>query len=136
MAAKLVEIVCTACGADTLIKREPKYEGFKKVGERFLCTACGHEYASEAEVPFKQQKKLAVFTDADKMKKVDVFRGDEKGKTCRYCAHYTVNPFTQRCGLTNKIVQATDSCGKFEKKPDAQPKKKEDGGQTTEGGTK
>jgi hypothetical protein len=118
MAAKLVEIICTACGADTLIKREPTYEGFKKTGERFLCSACGHEYASEADVPFKQQKKVALFTEADKIKKVDVFQADEKGRICRYCAHYTVNPFTQRCGLNNRIVQATDTCGKFEKKPE------------------
>lgn len=116
MAAKAVEIICTACGADTLVKREPTYEGFKKVGERFSCSACGHEFPSEAEVPFKQQKKVAVFTEADKLKKVDVFKADDKGNTCRHCAHYTVNPFTQRCGLTHKIVQATDSCGQFEKK--------------------
>ena len=116
MAVKAVEIVCTVCGAETLVKREPKYEGFKKVGEQFFCSACGHEYASEEEVPFKQQKKVAVFTEADKVKKVDVFKTDEKGNTCRHCAHYTVNPFTQRCGLTNRIVQATDSCGQFEKK--------------------
>ena len=95
---KQVEIICTACGADTLVKREPKYDGFKKVCERFLCASCGHEYASEADVPFKQQAKPAIFTEADKLKKVDVFRGDDKGHICRYCTHYTVNPFTQRCG--------------------------------------
>ena len=118
MAARAVEIVCTACGADTLVKREPKYDGFKKAGERFLCASCGHEFASEDEVPFKQAKKLEIFTEADKLKKVDVFRADEKGRICRYCAHYTVNPFTQRCGLNNRIIQATDSCEKFEKKPE------------------
>ena len=126
MPAKSVEIICAACGADTLLKREPKYEGFKKVGERFLCSACGHEFASEDEVPFKQRKKVEIFTDADKLRKVDVFRDDEKGRSCRYCMHYTVNPFTQRCGLTNRIIQATDSCDKFEKKPDeAKDKAKE-----------
>ena len=128
MVTRLVEIVCTACGADTLVKREPKYEGFKKAGERFLCSACGHEFASEEEVPFKQVKKVALFTDADRVKKVDVFADDEKGRICHYCAHYTVNPFTQRCGLNNRIIQAADACEKFEKKPDIVKKKLADGG--------
>ena len=121
MDRKNVEIVCTACLVDTLVRREPTYEGLKKVGERFFCSSCGHEFATEADVPFKQRKKQAIFTEADKLKKVDVFRGDEKGRICRYCDHYTVNPFTQRCGLDNKIIQATDTCGRFEKKPEPKP---------------
>jgi hypothetical protein len=32
MKARSVEILCAACGADTLVKMEPVYEGFKKVG--------------------------------------------------------------------------------------------------------
>ena len=116
MESRLVEIVCTECGADTLVRREAKVEGFKKVGELFFCSSCGHEFASEAEVPFKQRKKLAVFSDADRSKKIEVFREADKGHTCRVCEHYTVNPFTQRCGLNNRIVQAADTCPKFEEK--------------------
>ena len=37
MAAKAVGIVCTACGAETFVKREPVYDGFVKVDERFRC---------------------------------------------------------------------------------------------------
>jgi rRNA maturation protein Nop10 len=123
MADRTLEIICTACGADTLVRREPRFEGFKKVGERLLCASCGHEFASEAEVPFKQKTSLAVFGAEDKSREIRVFRDDEKGRTCRHCAHYVVNPFTQRCGRTQKIVQATDSCEDFKPKASADEEK-------------
>ncbi len=98
------------------MKREPVYEGFKKTGEKFVCTACGHTYADEKEVPFKQAKKLAIFTEDEVPKAVKIFGEEEKGHTCRYCTHYLVNPFTQRCGLHFRQVQATDCCDDFERK--------------------
>jgi hypothetical protein len=110
-----VEIICTACGADTFVRREPEYDGFVKKGEKFICGSCGHKYASEAEVPFKQKKSQSIFGEGDKLKKVEIFRSDEAGKNCRHCTHYVVNPFTQRCGLHDRVVQATDICGDFEK---------------------
>ena len=121
MNAKPIEIVCAACGAEALLRREPVYEGLKKAGERLLCAACGHAYASEADVPFKQPKRVAVFTDADKPKAVEVFDESDKQRNCRYCRHYIVNPFTQWCGRHHKEVQATDGCPQFERKPDAPP---------------
>ena len=54
-----------------------------------------------------------VFTESDKSRRVDVFEDHEKQSTCRYCEHYVVNPFTQRCGLRFREVEATDSCGDF-----------------------
>lgn len=113
MKARSVEILCAACGADTLVKMEPVYEGFKKVGETFACVSCGHIYASETEVPFKVKCRLSVFTEADRVKQPDVFDGDEKGRNCRRCKHYVVNPFIQRCGRHHREVQATDGCGEF-----------------------
>ena len=112
-----VEIVCTECGADALVRREPVYEGFKKVGEKFSCSACGHEFASEKEVPYKKSRKPSVFDDSDRVRKVDVFSKEDRGRNCRYCAHYLVNPFTQRCALHFKEVKATDFCDDFEPKP-------------------
>lgn len=37
---------------------------------------------------------------------------------CGHCVNYTVNAFTQRCGLNLKEVQATDSCDAFERRDD------------------
>jgi len=121
MTTRPVEILCSACGADTLLKREPRYEGFKKVGERLVCAACGHEYAAEAAVPFQHKPVVRVFDEADKSPTVDVFEGDEKGRNCRHCRHYLVNPFTQRCGLRFKVVQATEVCNDFERPAEANP---------------
>lgn len=113
MNANKMAIVCGACGADTFIRREPVYEGFRKTGERLFCVSCGHEYAAEAEVPFKTAAKPQVFTDADRSQRVDLFQGDEKGRNCRHCRHYVVNPFVQRCSLHRIEVQATDLCDDF-----------------------
>jgi hypothetical protein len=111
-----VEIICSGCGQDTLLKREPVYEGFKKVGETLTCASCGHEYASETEVPFKQKAAPKVFDAGDVPRTIKVFRENEAECLCRHCKHFVVNPFLQRCSKHGKLVEATDSCGDFEKK--------------------
>jgi hypothetical protein len=114
--APSLEIVCRSCGKDTLIRREPVFDGFRKTGERLLCASCGHVYGSETDVPFKAARRSNIFSEADKFRKVDVFSDADKGHTCRHCKHYLVNPFTQRCGMHFKEVQATDSCSDFDAK--------------------
>jgi hypothetical protein len=121
MNAKAVEINCSACGRETLVRREPVYDGFVKKGERLLCASCGHEFPAEADVPFKVKQTVRVFGDDERPKKIDIFKGDEKGKNCRHCKHYVVNPFIQRCGLLHREVQATDLCARFDKKAAAAP---------------
>ena len=113
MSADPLEIVCSGCGAETLVRREPVYEGFTRKGERFVCVSCGHAYPDRAAVPFKARKAPSLFTEADRIARPQVFAADEKGRTCRHCRHYVVNPFTQRCGLHGKTVEATDTCGEF-----------------------
>lgn len=110
------EIECSACGQESLLKRVPKYDGFKKIGEALVCAACGHEYASEAEVPFKQKRALKIFDDSDAPRVIKLFREDEVENLCHHCKHYVVNPFIQRCGKFGKTVEATDTCPSFEKK--------------------
>lgn len=110
-----VEIICSQCGADTLLKRDAVYEGFTKVGEKLTCSSCAFEYASEEDVPFKTQTAAPeIFTEADRSAKVEVFSDGENRRLCRYCANYIVNPFTQFCALHKKEVQATDMCPQFE----------------------
>ena len=108
-----VEMICSACGKETLLVREPKYDGFVRVGEKLICSACGYEYASEKDVPFKEKAQVQVFTADDQPKKVKVFEEGENSRLCRYCDHYVVNPFMQWCGYHKKEVQATDSCEVF-----------------------
>lgn len=110
-----VEIICQNCGADTLLKREPVYDGFTKIGEKLICSSCGFEYAAEEDVPFKKKEaQPPIFSEADRSEKIEVFDPAENRRLCRYCANYIVNPFTQFCALHKKEVQATDTCDRFE----------------------
>jgi len=119
-----LEIICRECGADTLLKREAVYDGFTRTGEKLICSSCGYEYASDAEVPFKKKREEPkIFTEADRSAKVEVFDESENKRLCRYCASYIVNPFTQFCAVHKKEVQATDTCDQFQqasKKDDAE----------------
>lgn len=113
----MIEIICTACGQESLLKRTTKYDGFRKVGEVLTCADCGHEYASEEEVPFKRKGSPGIFDESDAPRRVKVFKPNEADHLCRLCRHYVVNPFVQRCSLHGKLVEATDSCPQFTKKP-------------------
>ena len=119
---KSMEIQCAACGATTLVRAEPVYDGFKKTGEAFICTACGRRYATAEETPFvRAPARPRVFTEADKPRALSVFGEDERQRCCGWCSHFVVNPFSQRCGLSNKETQATDLCVRFEKKEPPPP---------------
>ncbi len=107
------EIICPACGRESLLKREPVYEGFRRAGVKLSCLSCGHVFGSEAEVPFKQKHAPSVFSREDAAAPVKIFKGGEAGRLCRHCADYVVNPFVQRCARRGKIVEATDSCEFF-----------------------
>ncbi len=110
-------IICTACGADTFVLRQPLYEGFQKVGETFSCASCGHVFESVDQVPYKTKQVVRIFTENDQSPSVNVFDEEEGPALCRYCVHYVVNPFTQWCGVHRREVQATDTCDRFERKP-------------------
>jgi len=130
--SKPIEIICSACGADTLLVRKPKYDGLKKVGEILSCSACGHEYETEDDVPFKHADKVKVFTEADRSAQVKVFEEDEASKLCRYCVHYVVNPFMQWCGLHKKEVEATDTCPQFVRREEKDDEDDEEGEEKTD----
>lgn len=116
---KTVEIICTACGAEALLRREPVYDGLKKTGERLFCSACGHEYAAEDDVVFKHNEAAPrVFSADDRPEKIELFAEGENRNLCRYCADYVVNPFMQFCALHRREVQATDTCPRFRPPPE------------------
>ena len=121
MGTKAVEIICSACGVEALLIRAPEYDGFTKTGEVLTCSACGHEYPDEESVPYKQERKTDVFTDADRSRNVKVFEEDEAERLCRYCRNYVVTPFMQWCADRKKEVEATDTCERFAPKPDEEP---------------
>lgn len=119
-ANKSIEIICPGCGKEALLKRTPRYEGFKRVDEDLSCAECGLIFEDESKVPYKLKQASRLFDPAELDAKPEVFKADEANRLCRHCAHYVVNPFIQRCALHKKEVEATDSCSKF--KPREQPK--------------
>jgi hypothetical protein len=99
---------------------EPVFEDFKKTGEVFICTACGHRYPSRAATPFLTDAgRPQVFSAADLPEATRIFKSDERRRCCGWCRHFIVNPFNQRCGLSNRAVEATDLCARFEARADA-----------------
>ncbi len=109
---------CPGCGAFTLFVTEPVYDGFEKVGDRQKCTQCGHVLAETDPEIMVGEAKPGIFSDDELPEKPEVFDESDTPTFCRHCVHYIVNPFTQRCGLHDKEVQATDTCGDFEEKGD------------------
>ncbi len=114
-------ICCPACHQDAPLKRAPVYDGFKRVGETLSCASCGHRFSDAAAVPFKSRTAVPGFTPDDVPPPPKVFGDDDvratTGRLCRHCAQYVVNPFLQRCGLTRRLVEATDTCPRFQPKP-------------------
>ena len=111
-----IEIRCPGCGDETLLLRQPIYEGFTKVGETLSCATCGYTFENEEDVPYKHQPSVQVFTDADRPAAVEVFSENEAERLCHRCVHYVVNPFMQWCGLHRREVEATDTCPSFKRK--------------------
>ena len=112
MESKKAEIYCPVCGKATLVIRRPRYDGLRKVGETLSCSICQTEFADEASVQFVEPEKP------------HIFREEEGVRLCLNCKHYIVNPFVQRCTLTMREVEATDSCIGFVQRP--KPKEEED----------
>ena len=114
-----LEIRCRGCGRLCLARGEPVFEDFKKVSETFVCTGCGHRYPTRAETPFVQgDGRPKVFSETDRPAATRVFRDSERRRSCGWCRHFVVNPFNQRCGLTNRVMEATDVCLRFAAKQD------------------
>lgn len=109
---------CPVCKEETLFRTEAVYDGFQKVGEKRICTSCGTEQASAGGKSAPKPDPLAaLFGDDARPEKLELFDVEaETGRMCRKCRHYVIHPFTQRCGLHDREVSATDSCPDFEVK--------------------
>ena len=114
---------CPSCNKETLVINEPVYDGFTRIGERNKCAICGHvfEAPEESEEESPPERKIpSIFSDDDAPEKINLFDEDENKSLCRYCTHYTVNPFRQWCGMHEKDVEATDTCAQFDAKEESE----------------
>jgi DNA-directed RNA polymerase subunit RPC12/RpoP len=108
--------ICSSCGKEVLFLAEPVYDGFKKTGEILTCPTCGFTAdAAPCSAAPKADPLAALFGDDHRPETVDLFDVEaETAKSCRKCTHYVIHPFTQRCGLHDREVSATDCCSDFE----------------------
>lgn len=117
--------VCPSCKEDALFVTDAVYDGFRKTGETHRCTLCGHVIRGPARprgTPKQRPAPANPLWDAFAREETSTGPGlfdidSETARLCRKCAHYVVNPFTQRCMLHDKEVQATDTCPDFTPKP-------------------
>ena len=108
-------IRCPACGNECLALHKPRYAGFARVGEDCICTGCGH-VLSGGSAPIRPEAPT-LFDEEDRAPVPEVFRDEERGRLCRYCRHYVVNPFRQWCAEHEREVEATESCDRFSPRP-------------------
>ena len=101
-------ILCPACGEESAVKWIKKYDGFVEIGGVKTCAFCGHEFGEDE--PECLREEAPAWTKDKNLRKI-----------CRHCRHYVLNPFAQKCGLTQKEVEATDSCGRFQFRPHPPP---------------
>jgi hypothetical protein len=113
-----MEFKCPHCGKETWLKKTPVFEGFKKTGEKQVCAACGGDVGVEEALAAATTRKPVIFTEADRSAIPQVFDESDKGRLCRHCRHYVVNPFRQWCGLHRREVEATDTCDRFVPPPE------------------
>jgi hypothetical protein len=115
---------CPVCQEETLMVTDSVYEGFKKTGERTRCAQCGHAFGSQpkkrstsaVQSSSSPDPLAAFFGESTEEASPELFDVEaETGRLCRRCTHYVLHPFTQRCGLHDREVSATDSCDQFEK---------------------
>jgi len=114
------EALCPTCGVETLMIKQPLYDGFTRIGEQIKCAVCGTILTPPPEST--EPKKIpSLFSDDDRSPVIHLFGENENKTLCRYCTHYTVNPFRQWCGEHLREVEATDTCDQFQAKPEPVP---------------
>jgi hypothetical protein len=108
---------CPVCKEDALVVSESIYEGFVKSGDQSRCAQCGHEFRSAVKQKTRADPLAALFGEQKDEETPALFDVEtETGRLCRRCTHYVLHPFTQRCGLHDYEVSATDTCDQFEQK--------------------
>ena len=126
---------CPACNRNVLTRREARFEGFRKTGEDWVCTRCGHRWpVAENRPPERAGTRIlefesgdandkpsiaGIFDESDRPVRPRIFDPSERRRSCGWCRHMVVSPFSQRCGLKEREVEATDLCDAFvPKQPD------------------
>ncbi|NOY81218.1 MAG: hypothetical protein GXP31_09460 [Kiritimatiellaeota bacterium] len=121
------EFRCPACGRDSVAVVEPRFEGWKRVGEDLVCGLC-HAALKAAAVnePVPDRRELDVLRAKELLglsrdkdggrKAADVLSSgapDRDRHFCRDCRHYLLHPFLSRCILHDRAVEPMQDCPDF-----------------------
>lgn len=119
------EIVCPHCGKDSFASKKTEMDGWTKVGEIFVCAACGAKLAdcndsatenraSDAHTPALSS--LAAALGVEETNKPSMTVSEDEKRFCRDCVHFISHPFLNRCSLLGQEVAPMDDCDKFKVK--------------------
>jgi DNA-directed RNA polymerase subunit RPC12/RpoP len=119
------EINCAHCGKHSFLRKKSIMNGWKKIGDILICSACGQtiedltlvadtnkEIIKDSDHSNAKLDKLASFLGAETLEKKNI-QADEK-TFCRDCKHYIRHPFFNKCSLTNSEVNPMDDCPSYE----------------------
>ena len=115
---KQTKIKCPHCGEYAFFKEKKIYDdSFTLTGVKHICFLCGAEADIKAETGTGNSRgaldKLSKLLGGETVGKVSLDLADDEVRFCCHCTHYIKHPFMNRCGLTLKEIEATDSCENF-----------------------
>lgn len=116
------KILCPHCGEKSFLKEKKCFDDSFALKEvKFFCALCGGEIRNTSEkspAPSKAAaaaERLSALLGGEKVARVTFAPEADDGHFCLHCRNFIKHPFMNRCGLTLKEVEATDSCDSFEK---------------------
>lgn len=118
------QVRCSHCGRDTLLAVRAEMDGWRKVGEMYVCSLCGAKLGSVEAVAAAKTRPVAA--DQQGRDKVADFLGtsservreelvadDGVRRFCKDCEHLYQHPFHLRCLLHNRDVKPMSDCPDF-----------------------
>ena len=113
---------CEACSQESIVKKRTKMDGWKNVGEEYVCALCGTALGDvEAEVDAENvaargKERLASLADmlGEPVAPAGPVLEAEEGRFCRDCKHFLRHPFVSRCLLFDRGTEPMKDCEEFE----------------------
>jgi len=136
---KGAHLKCPHCGRESVVVVQGQFDGWKKVGEVFVCGLCekplgpvndGNQStaASEQEGEGEAQRARALLglgeeaanaQQSSPANLLDLDLQESSAHFCRDCRHYLIHPFISRCLLHDTPVEPMGDCSEFQERAQA-----------------
>ena len=118
------QLQCPACGKDSVVQVRTKLEGWRNLGDWFVCGLCGHYLAALSEDARTDEaaqaretqaaSRLAAFLNEEVTSSAPVgLLPDAEAAFCRDCLHFFQHPFVSRCLLHDRVTEPMHDCREF-----------------------